>query len=314
MNGISLQGRVAVVTGAGRELGLGRAYALELARRGAAVVVNDPLGVGSAEGPAADRVVEEIRAGGGRAVASYASVATEAGGEELTAVAVAEFGTVDVVVHNAGTWRNVDFGELSAEKLDPVLDVHLRGGFFVTRPAWKRMLEQGYGRIVLTCSPAGFFGRLGGANYSAAKCGLYGLCRALSLEGAERGVYTNCIVPIARTTTEEERARLGRVFEPALAAASAALAGRNEPERVASLLAYLASERCETSGGAFSAIAGHYARIVVGITGGWASAADHVASAEELAAHWPEIEQAKEILEPASVTAALEEVARLLHA
>jgi NAD(P)-dependent dehydrogenase (short-subunit alcohol dehydrogenase family) len=240
-------------------------------------------------------------------------VATEAGGEEVTALAVDEFGTVDVVIHNAGAWRNVEFAEMTAEHIDPVLDVHLRGGFFVTRPAWKLMLAKGYGRVVLTSSPAGFFGRVAGANYSAAKMGLYGLCRALALEGAEHGVLANCVVPIAGTMSDEERSESGRVLNPALAAASAALRGRDEPARVAALVMYLASGECAASGQAFSAIAGHYGRILVGVTSGWLGSSDEIASAEDVAEHWPQIESLEDYFVPESVTAAMTAVAEAVR-
>lgn len=306
MTAISFDGRVAIVTGAGREHGLGRACALELASRGAAVVVDDP----AEDGAAAERVAAEIRDAGGRAVASAASIATEAGGEELTALALEAFGAVDVVVHNAGSWRNAPFGSMTAAHVDPVLDVHLRGGFFVTRPAWQVMTERGYGRIVLMSSPAGFFGRLEGANYTAAKTGLYGLCRSLALEGAPHGVQVNCVVPIARTMSDEERAGSGRVLEPSLAAASEALRGRDEPERVAALVAWLASDACPATGEAYTAIAGQYGRVLVALTEGWLSPSDRVATAEEIAARWEEIESDDRHARPGSVVEAMQWVAQ----
>lgn len=313
MTTISFEGRIAIVTGAGRELGLGRAHALELARRGAAVVVNDPLGVDEPGGPAVDRVVAEIRAAGGRAVASTASVATEEGAGQIVAAALDAFGTVDVLVHNAGAWRNAPFSEMTEELIDPVLDVHLKGGFFLARAAWDVMLAKGFGRIVLTSSPAGFFGRLEGANYAAAKTGLYGLCRALSLEGAGRGVLTNCVVPIANTMSDEERGAAGRVLVPDLAAASEALRGRDEPARVAALVAYLASDRCSASGEAFTAIAGHYARVLVAVTDGWLSPTESIPTAEEVAHHWAQIEGLGGYTVPRSVVDAMQSVADVVR-
>src|SRR4029078_2910086 len=131
---ITFDGQVVIITGAGQ--GLGRAYALEFGRRGAALLVNDVGGLDGGDGPTADAVVAEIEAAGGRAVASYDTVATPEGGAAITDRAVEQFGTVDAVVHNAGVWRNVMFDEMTVEQLEPVLDVHLRGAFFVTRPAW----------------------------------------------------------------------------------------------------------------------------------------------------------------------------------
>jgi NAD(P)-dependent dehydrogenase (short-subunit alcohol dehydrogenase family) len=186
MSGISLEGDVVVITGAGG--GLGRAHALEVARRGASVVVNDVGGPGEGEPSPADSVVAEVRAAGGEAVASTDSVATPDGGHAIIRTAIEHFGTVDAVVHNAGVWRHVPFAEMTPENLDPVLDVHLRGAFFVIQPAWSAMVAQGHGRIVLTSSGAGAFGREEGANYAAAKAGLLGLCRALAVEGEQHGI------------------------------------------------------------------------------------------------------------------------------
>ena len=249
---ISFDGQVVVVTGAGG--GLGRAHALELARRGASVVVNDVAGLDSPEGPASDAVVAEIEAAGGKAVASYDSVATQEGGQAITDRALDTFGTVDAVIHNAGVWRHVRFEEMTADQLDPVLDVHLRGAFFVARPAWSIMKDKGYGRIVLTSSGAGAFGREVGTNYVAAKAGILGLGRALSLEGTRHGILTNCLLPIAP---------FGRK-KPGPSAVtdqltSTGLPQNAGPELVSPLVAYLASAACAVSGEAFSAGCGRFA-------------------------------------------------------
>lgn len=270
---ISLHGRVAVVSGAGG--GLGRAHARELARRGAAVVVNARHPGAGPSGPGAEAVVEEIRAAGGRAVAAIESVATQEGAAAVIDKAMTQFGDIDIVVHNAGTWRNMPFEQMTSEHLDAVLDVHLKGAFYLVRPAWLRMSEKGYGRIVLTSSPAGVFGRPNGANYAAAKAGLVGLGRALAVEGAARGIKVNCIMPLAATETNpRERVE----------------AGRKEPERVSPLVAYLCSSACAISGHSFSAgIGGHVAQIFTGVTSGWWTGVSFP-TAEDIADHLAHIE------------------------
>jgi NAD(P)-dependent dehydrogenase (short-subunit alcohol dehydrogenase family) len=281
---ISLDGQVAVVTGAGG--GLGRSHALELSRRGASVVVNDVMRMPGPSGPGADAVVKEIEEAGGKAVASDHSIATVDGAAGVIDLALDHFGSIDVVVHNAGNWRNVPIEEMTADNLDPVLDVHLRGAFFLVRPAWKAMLENGYGRIVLTSSGAGAFGRVKGANYVAAKAGLLGLGRALGLEGSEVGIKANCILPLAVTPTNSTYL---------------ANAARQEPERVSPLVAYLASRECAVSGEAFSVgLGGHVARVFIAVTSGWWTG-DPFPTAEDIAGHLAEIEDRSSYSVPESV-------------
>ena len=179
---VDFKDRVAVVTGAGG--GLGRQHALLLAERGAAVVVND-LG-GSVDGTgaaasAADGVVEEIQANGGAAVAEYSSVATPDGGSAIIQKALDEFGRIDVVINNAGILRDKAFHNMEVDQITAVLDVHLRGSFFVTRAAWPHLREQGYGRVVMTSSASGVIGNFGQSNYGAAKMGMVGLVNVLKL-------------------------------------------------------------------------------------------------------------------------------------
>lgn len=200
-----VQDRVVVVTGAGR--GLGREYALCLAREGARVVVNDRGmardGTG-ADTSIADEVVAEISDAGGCAVASYDSVADAEGAAAIIKTAIDEFGRIDGVVSNAGILRDSTYRKMTDESWDAVLKVHLYGGFYVTRAAWPHFCEQGFGRIVVATSTSGLFGNFGQANYGAAKLGLVGLINTLALEGEKYGVTANAIAPIAATRMTED--------------------------------------------------------------------------------------------------------------
>ena len=255
MTHMRFDGRVAIITGAGG--GLGRSHALELARRGARVVVNDLGGAVDGSGAsttAAQRVVDEITAAGGEAVANGDSVATAAGGQAIVDAAVRAFGRVDVVVNNAGILRDKAFHKMDAAMVDAVVDVHLKGAFFVSLPAFRLMREQGYGRIISTTSASGLFGNFGQANYGAAKAGLAGLTRVLSIEGAGRGIKANAIAPIANTRMTQDL--LGE------------LSARVQPETVSPLVAYLAHEDCAVNGHIYSVAGGRVARIVVAETDG----------------------------------------------
>jgi len=291
---ITFDGQVAIITGAGQ--GLGRAYALELGRRGAAVVVNDVGMLDDDGGPTADAVVAQIETDGGTAVASYDTVATPEGGQAIVDRALESFGTVDAVLHNAGVWRNVPFEEMTVDQLEPVLDVHLRGAFFVTRPAWSVMKEKAYGRIVLTSSSAGAFGRESGSNYVSSKAAMLGLGRALALEGAEHGILANCILPIAPfgrkgPVRPELKAHVTDSGLPPDAAG---------PEQVAPMVAYLASSACTVSGEAFSAGGGRYARVFIGVADGWLGPAGGCATVEDIEAHLDDIEDRSDYALPTS--------------
>ena len=195
-----VQDRVIVVTGAGG--GLGREYALTLAKEGASVVVNDLGGArdGTGAGSAmADQVVAEIKAAGGRAVANYDSVADAAGAENIIKTALEEFGAIHGLVSNAGILRDGTFHKMTSEAWDSVLQVHLYGGYNVIRAAWPHFREQSYGRIVVATSTSGLFGNFGQANYSAAKLGLVGLINTLAQEGAKYNIKANAVAPIAAT-------------------------------------------------------------------------------------------------------------------
>lgn len=245
---LRFEDRVAVVTGGGR--GLGREYAVLLASLGARVVVNDPggamTGAGADDGPAAE-VVREIVAAGGQAVANTDSVATPEGGAAIIAAAVREYGRVDVLIHNAGNVRRAPLAEMSYEDFDAVLDVHLRGAFHVVRAAFPRMLAAEYGRIVLTSSIGGLYGNHEVANYAAAKAGIVGLSNVAAIEGAERNVTCNVIVPAAVTRMAEG---IDTSAYPPMGA-----------ELVAPTVGWLAHEKCSVTGEVLTAIAGRVARV-----------------------------------------------------
>ncbi|MFL6696383.1 MAG: SDR family NAD(P)-dependent oxidoreductase [Vitreoscilla sp.] len=283
--------RVAIVTGAGG--GLGRTYALDLAARGAAVVVNDLGGSFDGRGSSssmADQVVAEIRAAGGIAVASYDSVSTSAGGAAIVKTAIEAFGRLDVLVSNAGSLRNAPIDELTDETLDAMLDVHLKGGFNVCRPAFKQMKQRGYGRILLTSSAAGVLGNPGQAAYGAAKAGLIGLMNVLSLEGAEHGIRCNALLPTAMSRMAAAMdEKLLREAGALYAAIGDKLGNTIDPAFVTPLVTYLCSQACDSTHAMYSATLGRYARVFVGMGPGWIGPRDTPPSAEDLAAHWPQV-------------------------
>ncbi len=269
MSEVRFDGRVAIITGGGG--GLGKSHALELAKRGAQVVVNDLGGSmdGSGSGSAAaDLVVKEIEEAGGTAVANYDSVATKEGGEAIVKTALDNFGQVDILVNNAGILRDRSFAKMSEEEITLVLDVHLRGAFFVSQPAFRAMKERNYGRIVHTASAAGVFGNFGQANYGAAKMGLVGLSNVLAQEGAKYEIKSNVIAPIAIT-----RMTTGIMDDLGL---------NLDPAYVTSMVAYLCSEECNITHEIYSVGAGRYARVFVGLCEGYTNTADGGVNVDEV--------------------------------
>ncbi|MBW2605658.1 MAG: SDR family NAD(P)-dependent oxidoreductase [Deltaproteobacteria bacterium] len=285
---IRFDDRVAVVTGAGG--GLGRIYALELARRGAKVVVND-LGCdrnGSGKGSAslADNVVQEIRELGGEAVSNYDNVATPEGGKNIVTSAVNVFGKVDILINNAGFLRDKSFLKMEPENWKPVLDVHLNGAYNVTRAAFKIMKENGYGRIIMTTSAAGLYGNFGQTNYAAAKMGLVGLMNTLKIEGAKYNIKVNTIAPLAASRLTED-VTPPEIFE------------KMKPEFVAPLVLYLSSEACDKTGAIFNAGMGYFSRAAV-LTGLGIKLGDpaNLPTPEQIEENWQKInslEGAKEM-------------------
>ena len=278
MNEINFENKVAIVTGAGA--GIGPEYALALAERGARVVVND-LGSArdgsDADASPADRCVKEIKAAGGEAVANHDTVATMAGGRNIVATAIETYGTVDILINNAGILRDRTFLNMSEEDWDQVINVHLKGAFCVTQPVLKIMKEKNYGRIVFTSSFSGLYGIFGQTNYSAAKMGLVGLVNTLKLEMARYNICVNAVAPNAATRMTEE------IFD------------ENAKKRMRTqlnvpMVLYLCSEENPVSGNTYVMGAGWYGRAAV-MTGGGCIVKDSELdiSAEEVRDHFEQI-------------------------
>ena len=248
---INFENKVAIVTGAGA--GIGKEYAVELARRGAGVVVNDLGGARDGSGAshlAADKVVEEITAAGGQAVANYDSVATMEGGQNIVQTALDQFGTVDILINNAGILRDKSFLKMSEAEWDQVVSVHLKGAFCVTQPAVKIMKEKNYGRVVFTSSTSGLYGNFGQTNYGAAKMGVVGIMNSLKIEVAKYNVMVNSIAPNALSRMTED------IFD-------ANIGAKMRPQFNVPLVLYLCSEDNVASGMTFAMGAGWYGRTAV---------------------------------------------------
>ena len=271
-----VQDRVVVVTGAGG--GLGREYALTLAREGACVVVNDLGGARDGTGAGhnmADQVVEEIKAAGGRAVANYDSVAEPEGGENIVKTALEAFGKIDGVISNAGILRDGTFHKMTAEQWDIVLKVHLYGGYNVIRAAWPHFREQSFGRVVVATSTSGLFGNFGQANYGAAKLGLVGLINTLAQEGAKYNIKLNAIAPIAATRMTQD------IVPPEVFA-------KLSPEYVAPVVAYLMTEELPDTDSIFIVGGGKVQRTALFQNEGVTFTAPP--SVDDVAARWSEID------------------------
>ena len=288
MNGpITFDGRVAIVTGAGG--GLGRTYALELARRGARVVVNDLGGAVDGTGAdtkAADVVVDEIVTAGGEAVASYDSVSSEEGGAGIIQTALDAYDTVDIVINNAGILRDKSFAKMEIGDVQAVLAVHLEGSFNVSLPAFRVMKEKGYGRFVFTTSASGLFGNFGQANYGAAKAGLVGLSNVIAIEGEKYDIRSNAIAPIAKTRMTEDL--LGPFAEMV------------SPEHVTPMVIYLCSEANQMTHEIFTVGGGRYGRVFVGTNRGWFAGSDEIPTVEDVEANLEEIRDISEPVIPLS--------------
>ncbi|WP_297592192.1 SDR family NAD(P)-dependent oxidoreductase [Mycobacterium sp.] len=296
---IEFTGQVAVVTGAGR--GLGRLYALDLARRGAAVVVND-LGGGMrglpdelADAGVADQVVEEIKKAGGTAIASYDSVDSPAGGQAIVDAAVDTFGRLDAVISNAGIFGSAPFEDISHDEWTRMLRVHLDGGFHLSQPAYRVMKNYGGGRFVFISSSAGIFGQPMEAHYAAAKAGLVGLTNVIAIEGEAHGILANSVMPtgFSRMVTEtvgDEKFLAESGFMQAI-----------RPELVVPLVTFLASSACTFTHRTYSASAGRYARVFVGLTEGWLADAQGRPTAEDIEAHLEQMSSTEKFFVPASI-------------
>ena len=290
---LRFDGKVAVVTGAGG--GVGRTYALELARRGAKLVVNDLGGASDGTGgseTAASRVVAEIEAAGGEAVASFDSVASFEGGQRIVGTALERFGGCDILIANAGILRDKSFAKLEPQDLQALLDVHLIGAFSTAQPAFRHMKEAGKGgKIILTTSSSGLFGNFGQSNYTAAKMGVWGLMRTLSIEGQRGNIHVNCICPVASTR---------------LTAGEDDPDGPGAPRRVAPMVVALTHESCSVTGETYLAGYNWFARCFMAQAPGWAAPADADVSAEDVLAHLDEVRSADGFQETASAMVTLE--------
>lgn len=293
---IDFTDQVVLVTGAGR--GLGRLYALDAASRGAAVVVNDigvSMGGDGGDESVADAVVAEIEAAGGRAVASHDSVDTPEGGQAIVDGALDAFGHLDAVISNAGIFQTLPFEEITADDWRRMRQVHLDGAFFLAQPAYRAMKAQGYGRFVMIASSAGLFGQPHAAHYAAAKAGIMGLTNVMAVEGAAHGILANTVLPFGQSRMVWETSGGGpddaaNPFVDAI-----------KPELVVPIVTYLASRACTFSHHNYSAGAGRYARVFVGLGEGWLAEPGSEPTADDIEAHLAEVQATEPFTVPMSI-------------
>lgn len=293
---IDFTGQVVIVTGAGR--GLGRLYAIEFASRGAAVVVNDLGGSMHGDGAdtsVADQVVEEIERAGGVAVASHDSVDNPDGGEAIVRTAIDQFGRLDAVVSNAGIFNSVPFEDLSQDDWRRMLSVHLDGGFYLSQPAYREMKAAGYGRFVFISSSGGMFGQPLEAHYAAAKAGLVGLANVIAIEGAAHGILANTVLPFGFSRMVTETVGDPKALE------ETGFLKVIQPELVVPIVAFLASRDCELTHHNYSACAGRFARVFVGLGEGWLAEPGSNPTADDVAAHLAAVAGTEPFTVPGSI-------------
>ena len=297
MADVGFDGQVVIVTGAGR--GLGRLYALEFAWRGASVVVNDvgcAMDGGGADDSVAESVADEIRSNGGVAIASHDSVVTPEGAAAMIDTALDELGRVDAVVSNAGIFSTAPFEDLTHDDWRGMMAVHLDGAFNVSRPAYRVMKAQGYGRFVFIASSAALFGQPHSAHYAAAKAGTFGLANVIAIEGAEHGILANCVLPFGYSRMVWDIVGERDELEP-----EPGFLHRIEPELVVPIVVYLASRSCTLSHQSFSACAGRFARVFAGLAQGWIAEPGTVPSADDIAAHLEQVAAPEPYTIPGSI-------------